>query len=63
MKHLSMVAATLLAGTVLVGATAVSYAEEVVVKMWARADRSGPLGCHAAHCGASAGTTARATAQ
>ena len=43
MKHLSMVAATLLAGTILVGTTAASYAEEIVVKLWARADRSGPL--------------------
>ncbi|MCP8936900.1 extracellular solute-binding protein [Alsobacter sp. SYSU M60028] len=43
MKPVSMLAATLLAGVTLFGATAASYAEEVVVKMWARADRSGPL--------------------
>ncbi len=43
MKSLRVLSAALLAGTMLVGATAASYAEEVVVKMWARADRSGPL--------------------
>ena len=43
MRTLRVLSAVLLAGTMLVGATAVGYAEEVVVKMWARADRSGPL--------------------
>ncbi len=43
MKTSRMLSAVLLAGTMLVGSTAASYAEEVVVKLWARADRSGPL--------------------
>lgn len=43
MRKLRIVSALLLAGAMLVGATAPGHAEEVVVKMWARADRSGPL--------------------
>src|SRR5262245_53266064 len=35
--------AVLLAGAALLGATVPSYAEDIVVKLWARADRSGPL--------------------
>jgi len=43
MKTSRVLSAVLLAGTMLVGSTVASYAEEVVVKLWARADRSGPL--------------------
>ncbi len=43
MKTSRILSALALAGTMLVGTAAASYAEEVVVKMWARADRSGPL--------------------
>ncbi|WP_425330057.1 ABC transporter substrate-binding protein [Terrirubrum flagellatum] len=43
MKYLSVMAAALFAGATLLGSTAASRAEEVVVKLWARADRSGPL--------------------
>lgn len=35
--------AVLLAGAALLGATAPSYAEDIIVKLWARADRTGPL--------------------
>jgi inositol-phosphate transport system substrate-binding protein len=40
MRH---IAAMILAGSTLLGAATAVYAEEVVVKLWARADRSGPL--------------------
>jgi inositol-phosphate transport system substrate-binding protein len=42
MRHVRYLAAALLAGATLLGAPA-AYAEEVIVKLWARADRSGPL--------------------
>lgn len=43
MRQLKLLAAALLAGTALFGAVIEAKAEEVVVKLWARADRSGPL--------------------
>lgn len=43
MRILKTLAAAMLAGTALVGATTVAYAEDIVLKLWARADRSGPL--------------------
>ena len=43
MRHLRIAASALIAGSVLVGSGAVATAKEVVVKLWARADRSGPL--------------------
>ena len=43
MKHVSKIAAAALASTFLFGATASAFAEEIVVTLWARADRSGPL--------------------
>ena len=43
MKSLRVISAALLTGAMLIGSTASGLAEEVVVKLWARADRSGPL--------------------
>jgi inositol-phosphate transport system substrate-binding protein len=43
MGQLKTLAAVLLAGTTLLGASVAAEAEEVVVKLWSRADRSGPL--------------------
>jgi inositol-phosphate transport system substrate-binding protein len=43
MNKFRLVAAALVAGTTLLGGVTASLGEEVVVKMWARADRSGPL--------------------
>jgi inositol-phosphate transport system substrate-binding protein len=43
MRISMMLAAGLLAGSALLGPTITAQAEEVVVKLWARADRSGPL--------------------
>jgi inositol-phosphate transport system substrate-binding protein len=43
MGQLRQLAAALLVGSSLLGASLSAQAEEVVVKMWARADRSGPL--------------------
>jgi len=43
MRCLHVVAAAVLAGAAIVGTAATSHAEDVVVKLWARADRSGPL--------------------
>lgn len=43
MRFLGSFAAALIAGTALLGAAMPAYAEDVVVKLWARADRSGPL--------------------
>ncbi len=43
MRCLQVFAAAVLAGAAIVGTAATSQAEDVVVKLWARADRSGPL--------------------
>ncbi|MBL8702664.1 MAG: extracellular solute-binding protein [Alphaproteobacteria bacterium] len=43
MRFLKTLAAVLLAGTALLEAAAPARAEDVVVKLWSRADRSGPL--------------------
>jgi inositol-phosphate transport system substrate-binding protein len=43
MRIATTIAATLLAGATVLGPAIETRAEEVVVKMWARADRSGPL--------------------
>ncbi|HET6469791.1 MAG TPA: extracellular solute-binding protein [Geminicoccaceae bacterium] len=43
MERIRTLAAVMLAGTTLLGVAAPLAAEEVVVKLWARADRSGPL--------------------
>ena len=43
MHYLRTLSAVLLAGNMFIGATMVAHAEEVVVKLWSRADRSGPL--------------------
>jgi inositol-phosphate transport system substrate-binding protein len=43
MNYLRALTVALLAGSTIVGAASVSYAEEIVIKLWARADRSGPL--------------------
>ena len=43
MRAMKLFAAALLCGAALIGASAPAAAEDVVVKLWARADRSGPL--------------------
>jgi inositol-phosphate transport system substrate-binding protein len=43
MRHFRFLTAALLAGTTIIGAATAAYAEEVVVKLWSKADRSGPL--------------------
>ena len=42
MRHMKLLVAAALVGSTLAG-TYAAYAEEVTVKLWARADRSGPL--------------------
>jgi inositol-phosphate transport system substrate-binding protein len=43
MRKFNGLSAILLAGSMLLGATAPAWAEDIIVKLWARADRSGPL--------------------
>ena len=43
MRRLGRMTAALVLGAALAGAMGTAFAEEVVVKLWARADRSGPL--------------------
>ena len=43
MHYRRLLAVALVAGTALIGTIPAATAEEVVVKLWARADRSGPL--------------------
>jgi inositol-phosphate transport system substrate-binding protein len=43
MTKLRTMGAALLAGTMLLGVAAMAHAEEITIKLWARADRSGPL--------------------
>ncbi len=43
MRCLKIIAAAMLAGAAIVGAAATSHAEDIAIKLWSRADRSGPL--------------------
>ena len=43
MHYRRLLAVALVAGTALIGTIPAATAEEVIVKLWARADRSGPL--------------------